>query len=523
MLLTLALLAPWLALLWLWLPWTRRRSEAAVAWASLPALLLAVLAVLTAEVDRQLSVGPLHFTLDPMGRDFLLFSALVWWVVGLFTPAWMAGEENRRRFTTLLTLTLAGSLGLILAADLLTFYLFFGLASLAAWGLILAGPKGEATRRAGRSYLGMMVLAELALLTGIAAAATVDGLAFHSLTATGTGRLALAALALGCAIKLGVLGVHFWLPPAHATAPLPASAVLSGVLIKAGLLGWLRVAPADPGPLQVWSSPLLTLGLLASLYAALMGLMQSHPKRVLAYSTVSQVGLILVALALTLGAEAALTAEQVAFVAGHHALAKATAFLGLGLLMTAAARQRLPVMLALAAACGVLVGLPGSSGAVVKSLLAEGLQQQGGVAMIWLLSLTSIATTCVLLRFLLLAWRQPRPDHAASARPGTVLAWAILLAATLLAAVWLGPGPVAASLDQLWPAMVGLLLAAGAMRFGPALLSTSTPGFSLRRPGWLPRPSTLLRLERHLLRWRNMGRLMLLLGLTLLALLSWPG
>lgn len=520
MLLMLALLSPWLVLLLLWLPPTRGLGRYGTAWAALPALLLALVTPVDAVSQ---SFGPLRFSVDELGRSFLLFSSLVWWAVGLFTPAWMAQQREPLRFSAILTLTLAGSIGLILAADLLTFYVCFALASLAAWGLVLAGPRTLATRHAGRTYLLMMVIAELALLTGIAAAAIVDGLAFRSLTPAGNGGLALASLAVGFAIKLGVLGVHFWLPPAHATAPLPASAVLSGVLIKAGLLGWLRVAPQEPDTLQVWSWPLILLGLLASLYAALIGSLQAHPKRVLAYSTVSQVGLIMVALALTLMAEGTLTATTVTFLAGHHALAKAAAFLGLGLLMIAPAPQRLAVLIGLGSICGVLIGLPWTSGAMAKALLTDGLQQQGAEWAIWLLTLSSITTTCLLLRFLLLAWQQPQTERSATGRTMPMLAFAALLTATLFAPCWLASGPISVSLDQIWPAAVGIALAGLCARLGKWPAARGRGGFAHVFSGLLPRPSAFTRFERHLLRWRNMGRLMLLLALALAGLLALDG
>jgi len=86
--------------------------------------------------------------------------------------------------------------------------------------------------------------------------------------------------------------LHFWLPLAHPVAPTPASAVLSGAMIKAGLLGWLLTLPLSETALPQWGTLMIMVGALASIGAALIGVCQHQAKAVLAYSSISQMGLI---------------------------------------------------------------------------------------------------------------------------------------------------------------------------------------------------------------------------------------
>jgi formate hydrogenlyase subunit 3/multisubunit Na+/H+ antiporter MnhD subunit len=136
----------------------------------------------------------------------------------------------------------------------------------------------------------------------------------------------------GFAIKLGMIPLHLWLPLAHPVAPVPASAILSAVIVKAGLLGCLRLVP----PLAVdphWIGYLLLiLGLTSAFGGVLLGLGQNRIKTVLAYSTISQMGLITSALALQF-----LIPEQrewllgiIGLLALHHGLNKAALFIACG-------------------------------------------------------------------------------------------------------------------------------------------------------------------------------------------------
>jgi hydrogenase-4 component B len=104
--------------------------------------------------------------------------------------------------------------------------------------------------------------------------------------------LAVGLLAAGFAVKAGIMPLHVWLPLAHPAAPVAASAVLSGALIKAGLIGWLRLLPLGGAAWPGWGTVFVVVGLTTAIAGALIGVAQTRPKVVLAYSSVSQMGII---------------------------------------------------------------------------------------------------------------------------------------------------------------------------------------------------------------------------------------
>jgi formate hydrogenlyase subunit 3/multisubunit Na+/H+ antiporter MnhD subunit len=103
---------------------------------------------------------------------------------------------------------------------------------------------------------------------------------------------ALLLLLVGFGIKAGALSLHFWLPLAHPAAPVPASAVLSGAMLKAGLLGWIRFLPLGEAAMPLSGVTLVSAGLGAAVLGTFVGVVQNDPKTVLAYSSISQMGII---------------------------------------------------------------------------------------------------------------------------------------------------------------------------------------------------------------------------------------
>lgn len=153
-------------------------------------------------------------------------------------------------------------------------------------------------RRAGVIYLVLALLGEICLLMGFVLLATAipsDSLAIRDAVAalpTSPWRsVTLALLIAGFGLKIGIVPLHVWLPVAHPAAPMPASAVLSGAIIKAGVIGLIRFLPFDV-PLLDWGRALTTIGLVTAFYSVVIGITQLNPKTVLAYSSVSQMGVV---------------------------------------------------------------------------------------------------------------------------------------------------------------------------------------------------------------------------------------
>lgn len=452
-------------------------------WAScLPALLATLLAPLPLELPW-LWEGVRWGGDDLLTRAWLGFSAVLWGAAAVFASSSLAGDPRRLRFWTFWQLALAGNLLLIVAADALSFYLGFSVMSLSAYGLIVQRG-GPGPRRAGRLYLQLAICGEIALLAGLLLRSHASELAFTfaGWQAQPIDHLTLALLLLGLGLKAGFWPLHVWLPLAHPEAPAPASAVLSGAMLKAGLLGLWRCLPEADPTLAAWSTPLLLVGLFGALYAALLGLGSSKAKAVLAWSSVSQMGWLLMLLGLAWGGgEPSAAALLLVLFGVHHGLAKGALFLAAGMLHDSRLSRAAWLLVWLPALA--IMGAPLTSGAAVKQAFKE-LWHDGPFAAstLWL-SLASFATALLLLRALWLM--RADQQHAPAQRPPAAqwLPWALLASAPL--ALW---G---------WPALREPLLA-GSYPGGlwaaswPLLAAAALAGLALWRgwqvPAWLRRP-----------------------------------
>jgi formate hydrogenlyase subunit 3/multisubunit Na+/H+ antiporter MnhD subunit len=291
-------------------------------------------------------------------------------------------------------------------------------------------------------------------------------------------------LVAGFGIKLGLVPLHVWLPLAHGTAPAPASAVLSGAMIKAGLFGLLSFLPLGTAPMADWGWGLAWLGLLTAYWGIAAGLAQTHPKTILAYSSMSQMGIAAVAVGAGLAepGRAGAAVAAAALYALHHGLAKGALFMGAGLHDAAgsAAGRRL-VLAGQAAAALSVAGLPLAAGGAAKHALKE---VAGHGAVGTLVGLSAIGTTLLLARFLLMLHRAPHhghgPGHAhGHAHAGLAAPWLAALVASQAAAWWLA-GPAHALepsvlWDGLWPVLAGAALALAAFALRGRLRGVSVP------------------------------------------------
>jgi formate hydrogenlyase subunit 3/multisubunit Na+/H+ antiporter MnhD subunit len=274
--------------------------------------------------------------LDETGRLFLTFTSMLWLLAGVFAHSYLRDDAARPRFFAFYLIAMAGNFGLILAHDILTFVLFFAMMSFSAYGLVTHNRDTE-SQRAGRTYIVLVVLGEVLLFAGLVLAALQAGsLLFEDVRAgvalSPSGDVIVALLLVGFGIKLGVVPLHFWLPLAHPVAPTPASAILSGAMIKAGLLGWMRFLPLGEAAMPHWGALCIVVGFMAAFYGVIIGLTQSNAKTVLAYSSVSQMGLVVVAVGSVLTHPPAwpTVSSVLAVYAFHHAIAKGALFLGVG-------------------------------------------------------------------------------------------------------------------------------------------------------------------------------------------------
>ena len=453
--------------------WRRLRDNmpALLVLAPLPGLAAALLALGGTPLAFDQPQLRISLALDVPGAMLLGVAALLWCAAGLYAFSDLRGKANRARFAVCWLLTLTGSLGVFIAADLLGFYLVFALVSLPAYGLIVHDDDDQAARRAGGVYMAFTVLGEAFLLMGfvlLAAGEPNGSLQIHDVVAALPQSpwcdTALAFTVAGFALKIGTVPAHGWMPLTYAAAPIPAASVLSGAAVKAGVIGLIRFLPLDtamPGA----GETLVVLGFISAFYGVAIGITQANPKAVLAYSSISQMGVIAAVLGMGLAAGDEGVALDAAFYAATHVLAKGALFLAVGVAAVTSARRLRPTLLVAAVLALGLGGLPLTGGALAK--LAVKAPLGDGVAGL-LANLSAIGTTLLMLHFLQRLARTTPQETQATAPAGLAVPW-LAMALASVAVPWLlypfAGGDVADALtpaalfDALWPVLIGAALA----------------------------------------------------------------
>jgi formate hydrogenlyase subunit 3/multisubunit Na+/H+ antiporter MnhD subunit len=442
------------------LPPSRRAARVLAPWAAGPALAAALWPEPSSFEAPQWLLG-LRFGLDDTGRTFLLLTSLLWLAAGWAARAYHADDARRHALWAFWLAALAGNVWLVVALDAAGFCAGFALMTFAGYGLVVHTGSDEA-RYAGRVYIVLAVLGEAALLAGLLLRVGALGNAVLPLPslAGAYDPWSVALLFVGFGVKAGAVGLHMWLPLAHPVAPTPASAVLSGAMIKAGVLGWLRFLPLGGEPWPAFGAALIALGLIGAFGAVAVGLAQRAPKTLLAYSSVSQMGFLVVGLGaalLTPAAQRALVAA-IALYALHHGLAKGALFLGVAAVPAQGiARGVAFALLALPALS--LAGFPLTSGALAKAALKEtlaALPAPWPQALALLLPAAAVGTTLLMARFLLALAAQ-----APAAKRGLAAPWLAAVALSLAVAWLVAPAaPRTDALAAALPVAIGAAIAA---------------------------------------------------------------
>ncbi len=289
-----------------------------------------------------------HFRLDTLAAFFLFIVGLGGAAASLYAVGYGRHEEAPQRVLPFFPAFIAGMTLVVLADDAFTFLLSWEFMSLASWALVVAHHQDRDNLRGGYVYLVMAGFGTLALLLAFGLLAGPEGgytfvairLAPHTPFVTG---LVLALMLLGAGSKAGLVPLHVWLPLAHPAAPSHVSALMSGVMTKVAIYGFIRVVfDLLIEPAWWMSLPLILLGGATALLGILYALMESDLKRVLAYSTIENIGVIFVSLGLALAfqADGLRWAAALAFTAAlfhifNHALFKSLLFFGAGAVLTA--------------------------------------------------------------------------------------------------------------------------------------------------------------------------------------------
>ena len=271
---------------------------------------------------------------DPLG----IFMATIFLGLGVAVAIYSAvyvESSNRTPFYYTLILTLiCGMVGIVFAGDLLTLFVFWELMSISSYALVAFYREEGTSIEAGFKFLIMSVAGSATALFGISLLYGLTGtLNFVTLTTAFTGTASvwvyIAALFvfLGFGVKAAVFPLHTWLPDAYTAAPAPVSAILAGIVIGPGIFAVAKLFFTAFLSIQnVWAPLLAVLSIVTMLVGNITALMQTDLKRMLAYSSIGQVGYMLIGIAV--GTQMGLTGTFLQFF--NHALMKGSAFLCAG-------------------------------------------------------------------------------------------------------------------------------------------------------------------------------------------------
>src|SRR5258708_18854626 len=340
-----------------------------------------------------------HFRIDALAAFFLMVINLGGAAASLFAIGYGRHEHAPQRVLPFYPVYLATMNLVVMADDAFSFLVSWEFMSLTSWALVISNHQLRENMRAGFLYLLMASFGTLTLLLAFGLLAGPDGnYAFDAMRAAqpaGTLAAPIFILALtGAGPKAGLVPLHAWLPLAHPAAPSHVSALMSGVMTKVAVYGFLRVVFDLLGtPDWWWSMVVLALGGITAVMGVLYALMQRDLKRVLAYSTIENIGIIFAALGLALAFKteglawaAALAPTPGLFHVFNHALFKSLLFFGAGSVLNATGtrdmealgglihRMPRPAILFLTR-CGAISALPPLNGFVSEWLTFQAILQ----------------------------------------------------------------------------------------------------------------------------------------------------
>jgi formate hydrogenlyase subunit 3/multisubunit Na+/H+ antiporter MnhD subunit len=289
-----------------------------------------------------------HFRLDALSAFFIIVVNIGGATASLFAIGYGERESSPQRVLPFYPAYLAGMNLVVLADDAFSFLLAWEFMSLTSWALVVAHHQERENLQAGYVYLLMAGFGTLVLLFAFGLLAGNNGnYLFESIRTAhlnaGVGAIVLVLVLLGAGSKAGIVPLHAWLPLAHPAAPSHVSALMSGVMTKVAVYGFVRIVFDLLGmPAWWWSIPVLAIGGITAVMGVLYALMQHDLKRLLAYHTVENIGIIFIGLGLALAfkAHGMAVAAALALTAGllhvfNHSVFKSLLFFGAGAVLNA--------------------------------------------------------------------------------------------------------------------------------------------------------------------------------------------
>ncbi len=361
--------------------------------------------VLSYEIANLIPPFGISFRVDILGFGLSLLASFIWTLVTIYSFDYMKKEKYTGRYYPSLSLTLSGAMGIFMAGDLFSLFIFYEIMSLVSYLLIIHSETKEALR-AGYKYLIVTIAGGLLLFFGIII--TFELSQTISLSYTGiintTSTMAFVAyisFILGFGMKAGMFPLHVWLPDAHPVAPSPASALLSGIMIKTGAYGLIRVFfhVFDFQMIQTagWHWILAVLAVITIFLGSAVAITQQDIKKRLAYSSIGQMGYILLGLAIM--TETAMIGDI--FHIFSHAFMKSTLFLAAGIMIMKTGKRNISdlkgigrmmplTMISFTIAALAMVGIPPLNGFISKWALSLGALEAGQPIYVIILLMSSL-------------------------------------------------------------------------------------------------------------------------------------
>jgi proton-translocating NADH-quinone oxidoreductase chain N len=341
-------------------PAVRQTTNPLPRWLAFAVLAAAWIPFITAAQSFSIS-GPLTYWVNGIALRFdgisLLLAAVVLGLssmVALFSGPYMAGEAGEEKYYAMLLAVTGVMIGLGCAGDLFNLWVWFEAMAVSSYLLVVFYREQPASLEAGIKYVVQSATGSVLILFGIALVLGSTGsLDFIEIAAKATPSLPLLAAGglflIGFGVKAALVPMHTWLPDAHTQAPSGISAMLSGVVIEAGLVAMLRSLALFTGTTEgntftginpeTWGSLLIVFGALNMVVGNLMALRQNQVKRLLAYSSLSHIGYMVIGFGIAMFARQEAGAQGGLFHILNHSIMKGLAFLAAGALLYGMSRM----------------------------------------------------------------------------------------------------------------------------------------------------------------------------------------
>lgn len=377
----------------------------------------------------------LFLKLDMFRYIFVWLTSLIWFLITIYSTQYLLSYKNRNRYYLFFMTTYWSTLGIFLSNNLINLFTFFEIMSLSSYPLIIHD-EDKYSHDAGKTYLIMAVAGGLVLLMGLfllydfTQTLDIDKIKYV-IQDIGNIKYAIAGLIIaGFGVKAGMYPLHLWLPKAHPASPAPASAILSGVLLKTGIFGIL-ITSEIMGFSDIYiSNTLIVLGFITMFLGGFLAMYQRNIKRILAYSSMSQMGYIIVGIGLMgiLHEHKAIALYGTIYHIINHMIFKVLLFMSAGVIymklhelsingIGGFGRKRKTLKICFFIGSCAIMGVPGFNGFISKNLLhhalAEAVHLYGGL---WLyigelmFVISSAFTTAYLLKLFIAVFVE-KSDH----------------------------------------------------------------------------------------------------------------